>query len=208
MSLAAAIDFTGAPESALPAWVAPCVERVVPGLGSTWVHGYTGIDAGRWQTLAGAMAKAVPDACDGGRGKPSGQCLLIAQACVVCRRGPGSEAYTFSIRHGGEAQAWQAMAESALPGTWVEAVCADSDNLTLADYVPRNTSDKGPQAMRKLCQALGDKQFWGALDYLSLTLYGQPLVDNGAPLAEVLAHLERDVERQAGLVAGLGALVG
>lgn len=201
---AAELVFDGSDERALTAWVPPCVERVVPGYGTTWVHGYTGADVGRWRHLARNLTQALP-ALRGPDGQPGPEALRIAQVVLVCRRGPGSAAMTFSIQHGGEAQACSAFQE-ALPGKWVEQVCADSDALTLVGYHPSRDLARGTGPGRALSEALADPAFWSALDHLSLRLYGARIAENGAPLAEVLAMMERDAEARVGLLAALAPL--
>lgn len=202
--------FTGGEEGQLAPFAADCVERQVPGLGATWVHGYRGRDVAMWRYLAGRMAKAHGDARvkgTGGDPQPTPECLQVCQALTVCRRGPQSEAATFVVAHGAEHQAYDAVMTS-LPGTWIEEICRDSDLLTMRSYHRLEDPRQKQQAQASLAlpELLADDDFWTSLNYLSLRLYGVPIAENGQPLGEVLTVMAHDAAARDGLLAAVGAL--
>ncbi len=194
----------------LSAFIPDCVERQIPGLGSTWVHGYCGRDVANWRYLARRMAKAHGDArVKGSEAQPTEECLAVARVITVCRRGPGSAAPSFQVVHGGEHQAFDTF-QTAMPGLWVEEICREADVLTLQSYQKLDdpAREKAQAAERKLSELLDDPQFWAALDYLSLRLYGVRIAENGVPLGEVLTVMARDVQARDGMLNAVASLTG
>lgn len=201
------VTFDGSETCPLDAWRPPCVERTIPGVGSTWIHGYTGADVARWRRAAANLALEVPEA-KGADGAPSEDCLRLAQVLCVCRTGPGATAATFVVSIGtpGVRQAWEAFS-TCLPGTWVQDVCRESDLLTMMGYLrPIHEGQVGAEAA--LSDQLQNPKFWAALDHLSLSLYRVPIAENGHPLGDVLAMLERDAEVRSQVLGAVGALAG
>lgn len=191
----AALEVDG---EAAGAWCVPppvCLERRLPGLGSTWVHGYTGADARRWKNLAFAANGHQP---------PAEWQLALAQVVVVCRTGPGAEAPSFRL-DAADVEAGFKLLHDALPPIVVEHLCRESDALTLSGYVPAPAGEPAAReaAQQRLGEKLAEPEFWAHLDYLSNVLFGVPLGENGQPLAEVLSAAEREVDWRHHLVTAL-----
>lgn len=185
------------PGAALGSYQAPCEERSIPGFGRTWVHAYSGADAGKWRRAAQAIA--------GGR-EPSPAMLRAAQVVWVCRTAPGAAEHSFKLPLQGAREAFDQLQE-LLPEVWLREVCYLSDALALRDFIPPNDDEDGDRAaFERLGEQLGEDSFWAALSTLSLQLYGVPLAENGAPLGEVLTHLRHSVSARRRLVEALGPL--
>lgn len=191
----------------LDTWFPPAVERVIPGLdGSTFVHAYTGKDAGRWKRLAHNMMVEQPLLCKGADGKPSDVTLQVAQAVVVCRRGPLAVQPTFILTPEGFERAWQFFTEQ-LPGTWVQQVCHDSDWLTMQGYHRPARAEGTREGGKTLSNLLNDDAVWDALDLISAKLFGVPLCESGKPLAQVMNLLQADQEVRESLASAIGSLM-
>jgi len=187
-------------ESAVFEWEPPCVQRWVPGIGATWVHGYSGADMARWRTAAQHMAAG---------GQPTAEQLACAQVIWVCRTAPNGAERTFQVELATAAEACRQLRDQ-LPGRWVEEACSDSDLLTLSGYYPPPevvAAEPLAMAIGKLGQALSEPEVWSALSVLSLRLYGVPLAENRRPVGEVLEHMVADQRWQHDLASGVrGAL--
>jgi len=177
-------------------WTPPSVERYVPGVGPTYVHGYTGADAAKWRQAARNMARGS---------EPTPEQYAVAHVLWVCRTAPGGADHTFKVSLQDARRAFERMME-ALPGKWVETACHESDALSLQGYFPQD--QQGPsaagisaEAQRRLGELLADEECWAALSTLSLKLYGVPLGENRRPMGEVLMHLrpEMSTEERLGL---------
>ncbi|MBI2298806.1 MAG: hypothetical protein HYU66_07635 [Armatimonadetes bacterium] len=164
------------------AWTPPWVERYLPGVGATFVHGYTGADAAKWKRAARNLALG---------GEPTFEQYQVAQVLWVCRTEPNGDVPTFRVDLQNARAVFEAMMER-LPGKWVEQACLDSDMLTLDGYYPPPdpARQQAVEAARvRLGEQLADPEFWNALSVLSLKLYGVPLAENGRPLGEFVSQL-------------------
>jgi len=177
------------------------VERVGP-RGPMWVHAYTLAEFSQIKRLAGRMANAGPDK------SPPREALMLAQMVWVCRVEAGSDLRVFRMEAGKERESYLALLD-IMPGPWVETVCAESDSLCMAGYIPAKSEKPGhAAAKRNLHEALTDPRVWQALEVLSLKVYGLPLTDNGQPIASVLAAFDASKTASDQLVSALGALTG
>lgn len=173
-------------------------QRWVPGHGATYIHGYTGADMARIKQAAHMLAGDAP---------PSDEQLAVAQVLFVCRTGPNSDECTFQVSLPNVEAAARDLTRH-LPGRWIDAVCALSDQLTLQDFLPplAEHNERVDTAARRLGEQLGDPEVWHALSLLSLKLYGVPLAENDRPLDEVLNHLERDLAMRRQMAESLAPL--
>jgi hypothetical protein len=176
-----------------------CVERELPGgLGSTWVHAYSGVTANAFRRLAFEIRDKDPDAKakpPGQRGEPAAAIVAVAQLVTVCRTEPGGQEGTFRLDAVRTYEGYLYL-EEVLPRGWVQAICRESDALALEHYLPRETSGKRAaraEVASRLGEQLADPDFWTALDLSFRKLSGgRSLCENGQPLGEVLTLLEHD----------------
>jgi len=192
-----------AAETGWPVLPRPAVERVLPGLGSLWVHSYTPKEFAEFRLIACRMADVRLDK------DPPPMALSLAQVACVCRTEEGSSEHVFKLAAQNLPAQYERLAKH-LPQPWVEAVCRESDLLGMMGYVPPKPAKGKPQldaaAVRNLREALADRSLWTALALAYRKLYGANLADSDEHIGEVLTLIAANDEFVSNFVGAFSAL--